>query len=90
MLGALPVAPDPAPPEFDGLGYRGFRVTDCSGRTEFRVQQGCVFMRQEGPPRVKADPARQIERVLLETARPHLEPADFLLAQALLGETAGD
>jgi hypothetical protein len=70
-----------APP--DGLGYRGFRVLQGSPRLEVSVWRenviglGARFFRAW-------DESRSVERFLLSTGQPHLDPSLFQTVTALI------
>jgi hypothetical protein len=67
-LGALPGAV--GTPPVGGLGYHGFTISGPGGTVvAFR---GAVAAPGEGERSFLADPGRTIERLLLETARPHV------------------
>lgn len=90
MLDGLPDAAGPLPALFDGLGYRGFRVSDPGRKAVYFVRGGIILVEERGARSAKADTLRQLERALLETARPHLGPELFRLVQDRPVDTAGN
>jgi hypothetical protein len=77
QIAALP--PIDAPALFDGLGYRGFLIF--LGSQTVRVQSGYVVA-EDGNNVIKSyrDVDNQLEKWLLNSARPHIAPEfyDFL------------
>lgn len=57
-------------PPVGGLGYRGFTIERPDGTVI--AFDGAVAPPGDGDRAYRADPARTIERLLLETARPHV------------------
>jgi hypothetical protein len=87
-LDALPEVPDTALPPYDGLGYRGFLVRDPAAGRSLVVWRDVVVVRDSGGVRrVKADMGRSLERLLLRTARAHLEPALYEFARSQIEPT---
>jgi hypothetical protein len=74
-LRALRPAPQPGPG--DGLGYRGFviRATGDSlgGYDEIRITRGSVLAQRGDRRDAFSDPDRSLERLLLESARVHVQ-----------------
>lgn len=72
-LAALPVTGS-AVPENDGLGYRGFRVSDPANTGRCIVAYaGYVTVSQGGWNEARKDEARTIERWLLDSGAPYLD-----------------
>jgi len=74
-LDALPIS-GTAAPENDGLGYRGFLVTDPAnpGR-RIRAYAGCVTLSDGSRIEVRKDEAKTIEHWLLDSGAPYLDSA---------------
>src|ERR1700716_2852302 len=71
-------------PPTGGLGYHGFTIL-LPGRT-LMAYRGVVTATGDGPRTLKADPARTVERYLLETSRPHLTADEYAeVERALTG-----
>ena len=62
--------------EAGNLGYRGFivEVTQGAAHRKIRVQKGTVHSSTGGTSAYTRDEGREMERWLLETGNPHLEP----------------
>jgi hypothetical protein len=76
-LAALPGAP---PLELaTNLGYRGFivRITNAAESSVVRIQRGKVHIVRAGKDLYYTDPNRGLERWLLQTGRPFLEPSIY-------------
>lgn len=56
------------------LGYRGFviRIQRDSGEQAVQIQNGSIFSAGAGSLPARKDGGRALERLLLETARPHV------------------
>ena len=79
-LGALPRAVV-EPPE-GGLGYRGFTIERADGTLV--AYRGVVAPPGQGRRDVLSDPARTVERLLVEFARPHVAAAELAEVQRSL------
>ena len=66
-------------PSVGGLGYHGFTITR-PGST-LVAYAGAVAPPGDGPRAMKADPARSIERCLLELSRSHVTLDEYAIAQ---------
>ncbi|MBP1705754.1 MAG: hypothetical protein H6Q36_1493 [Chloroflexi bacterium] len=86
LLASLPAVTG-VPPE-GGLGYRGFGlVIDAGGQAVERLvaYRGAVAAQGTGARQVRTDPTRSVERLLLETGRSWLTPAEITAVEADLG-----
>ncbi len=81
MLGTLVEVTDTPP--VGGLGYHGFTITTPT-RT-FVAYRGAIAAPGSGARAMKVDPARSVERFLLETSRSHVTPDEFATAQLAIG-----
>ena len=71
-------------PPTGGLGYHGFTIL-LPGRT-LMAYRGVVTATGDGPRTLKLDPARTVERYLLETSRSHLTADEYAeVERALTG-----
>jgi hypothetical protein len=70
-------------PALGGLGYHGFTITTPT-RT-FVAYRGAIAPPGSGARAMKVDPARSVERFLLETSRAHVTPEEFATAQLAIG-----
>jgi photosystem II stability/assembly factor-like uncharacterized protein len=77
MLAALPDGT--GTPPVGGLGYHGFTITRPASVVV--AYQGAVASPGDGPRAMKADPARSVERCLLETSRSHVTPDEYAIAE---------
>jgi hypothetical protein len=80
-LSNLPDNPNPSPDIFNGLGYRGFLLNDTIDRRVINVWRETVIICQGSTRSPKVDRERQLEQLLLLTARSHLEPELFRWVQ---------
>lgn len=80
-LSSFPDNPNPSPGIFNGLGYRGFLLNDPIDRRVINVWRETVIIRQGSTRSSKVDRERQLEQLLLLTARSHLEPELFRWVQ---------
>jgi hypothetical protein len=77
---ALAALPDgTGTPPVGGLGYHGFTIAR-PGSTVV-AYGGAVASPGEGPRAMKADPARSIERCLLEMSRSHVTADEYAIAE---------
>ncbi|WP_410657963.1 hypothetical protein [Amycolatopsis sp. lyj-112] len=63
----------------NNLGYRGF-VTRTSAIAAL-VQNGTVQVTQDGETRYRTDSGRELERWLLQSGKPFVDPETFALAE---------
>lgn len=80
-LSSLPDNPNPSPAIFNGLGYRGFLLTDTIDERLISVWRETVIIRHGAARLAKVDRERYLEQLLLQTARSHLEPELFRWVQ---------
>ena len=70
-----------------GAGYRGrVQRLEPFKRSSFVNQRSVVAPPGHGPPSVLADPARRIERYLLDTSRPHVTADEYIAIEHALAE----
>ncbi len=67
-----------------GLGYHGFSIVGPNGTLV--AFEGTVASTDTDPPFFLADPDRTVERFLLDTARPHVEPEELTEVERALDE----
>ncbi|MFC3452899.1 hypothetical protein [Amycolatopsis speibonae] len=67
----------------NNLGYRGFIVR--TGATTVLVQRGIVRVTQDGGTLFRTDSGRMLERWLLQSGKPHVEPGIFADAEREFG-----
>jgi len=83
------LAPGSAAPEPPALGYRGITVRGVEpalpGCTTLRAFRGAAVAECATGPRTLSDPARALERWLLETARHRLDPELFEVIEREMG-----
>ncbi|MEV7554661.1 hypothetical protein AB0N89_34015 [Amycolatopsis sp. NPDC089917] len=65
------------------LGYRGF-VTH-AGATTAHVQRGTVRVGRDGETDFRTDSGRELERWLLQSGKPFVDPGTFALAEREFG-----
>ncbi|XSG77012.1 hypothetical protein ACP8Y2_08375 [Herpetosiphon llansteffanensis] len=70
---------------FDNLGNRGFVVTTINPARTIRVQQGFVWIIGDNYERVFSDPNNDLERFLLLSGQPSLEPALYTMLEKGVG-----
>lgn len=87
-LRSLQDNPSASPAIFNGLGYRGFVLTEINNDCEITVWRETVIVRQGATPLVKVDQERKLEQFLLQTAQSHLEPELFGWVQSQIDEAA--
>lgn len=87
MLQAL--SPAAAVPPADGLGYRGIVVTFGDGGPlglrGLRAYRGLTLVDAAGATSYREDPERRVERWLLASGKPYLEPGLYAEIEAELG-----
>jgi hypothetical protein len=73
---------------FDGLGYRGFIIQFSTPERFVRVQNGYVLIEDEeaGVQEMYVDADNQLEKWLLDTGRPHLEPELYSFLKEGIGQ----
>ena len=81
-LAGLTRVDEPAPS--GGLGYHGFAIVTADGRLV--AYAGKVLSAESEPPYVLDDPDRTIERLLLDTAQPHVTPEELTVAATALDQ----
>ena len=82
-LAGLTRVAEPAPS--GGLGYHGFTIVTSDGTLV--AYAGTVLSAESDPPYVLDDPDRTIERLLLDTAQPHVTPEELAVAEAALDQS---
>ncbi|KPL91002.1 hypothetical protein [Herpetosiphon geysericola] len=71
---------------FDNLGNRGFVVTTMNPARTIRVQQGFVWIIGDNYERVFSDQHNDLERFLLLSGQPTLEPALYTMLEKGIGQ----
>ncbi len=71
-------------PPSGGLGYHGFTIIRAAGTLV--AYHGAIAAPGNGPRALLSDPARNVERFLLETGVTHLAPAEHAEATRALAE----
>ena len=69
---------------FDGLGYRGFKIAGFEDHDEVTVRAEVVEASRGGTRRRWLDEGRGLERYLLETSKPHLDPDLYRMIAATI------
>ncbi|MBM7844363.1 hypothetical protein [Herpetosiphon giganteus] len=70
----------------DNLGNRGFIVTTINPARTIRVQQGFVWIIGDNYERVFSDPNNDLERFLLLSGQPSLEPGLYTILEKGIGQ----
>ncbi len=73
-LRSLSDNPNSSPPIFNGLGYRGFLLTNITDDCVITVWRETVIIHQGATTSAKVDQKRQLEQLLLKSAESHLAP----------------
>lgn len=81
-LAGLTRVEGPAPS--GGLGYHGFTIVTPDGTLV--AYNGKILSAASDPPYVLDDPDRTIERLLLDTAQPHVKPEELALVTDALAQ----
>ncbi|WP_110513568.1 hypothetical protein [Herpetosiphon llansteffanensis] len=79
------LTPVEAKKAFDNLGNRGFVVTTINPARTIRVQQGFVWIIGDNYERVFSDTNNDLERFLLLSGQPSLEPGLYTMSEKEIG-----
>lgn len=80
------LTPVEAKKAFDNLGNRGFVVTTINPARTIRVQQGFVWIIGDNYERVFSDTNNDLERFLLLSGQPTLDPAFYTMLEKGIGQ----